>query len=71
MESCGAKGIDKGRLLQAGDKQSPAIVPKKQVEIEQLCVSTFFIHGFKGIWVGAGGKAVPGALGKVAKQPAP
>jgi hypothetical protein len=39
----------------------------RQVEIEQLCVSVFFIHGSNILWAGAGSAVLSQSLGKVAK----
>lgn len=48
MERCGAKSVDKGVLLQTGDKEHPTIVPIWWIEIEQPCVPVFFILGSNG-----------------------
>lgn len=45
----------------------PAIVPIRQVEIEQLCVSVFFIHGPNILWAGAGNAVHSQGLVWVAK----
>lgn len=66
MERYGAKSIDKGTLLQAGYMQRPATVPKRQVEIEQLCVSVFHPQ-IQYSLVGAGSTALSLGLVGVAK----
>lgn len=67
MERCRAKSIGKDMLLQVGDKEHPAIVPKEQVEIEQLCVFAFFILRSNTLWAGAGSMVLSRSLGRIVK----
>jgi hypothetical protein len=46
-------------LLWTGDKQHPAIVSKRQVEIEQLCVSVFLSVDLRESGWELGAKSVP------------
>ena len=49
--SAGSSG--KGMPAEVGWRH-PAVEPIRQVEIEQLCMSVFFIHGSNILWSGAG-----------------